>query len=90
MTGTMRAISLGWGVQSFVLCAMSALGELPKADVAIHSDTQHERQATYEFAAQWTFWLEARGVKVVTVVNGGREGTDVVIWGGEFRFPRTP
>lgn len=63
----MRALSLGWGVQSWTLAAMSALGELPTVDVAIHSDTTHERQATYEFAAQWTPWLEARGVRVVTV-----------------------
>lgn len=26
---TMKAISLGWGVQSFTLAVMSALGELP-------------------------------------------------------------
>lgn len=83
----MIAISLGWGVQSFVLAAMSALGELPKVDVAIHSDTTHERQATYEFAAQWTPWLEARGVKVATVINDGREGTDVVIGGREIPIP---
>jgi len=63
----MIALSLGWGVQSFVLAAMSALGELPRVDVAIHSDTTHERAATYAFAAQWTPWLEARGVRVVTV-----------------------
>lgn len=83
----MIAISLGWGVQSFTLAAMSALGELPAVDVAIHSDTTHERQATYAFAAQWTPWLEQRGVKVATVINGGREGTDVVIGGGEIPIP---
>jgi hypothetical protein len=32
------AISLGWGVQSFTLAAMVALGELPPVDVAIHAD----------------------------------------------------
>ena len=63
----MRVISLGWGVQSFALAAMSALGELPPVDVAIHADTTHERRETYEFAAKWTPWLEARGVRVVTV-----------------------
>lgn len=86
----MIALSLGWGVQSFALAAMSALGELPKVDVAIHADTTHEREATYAFAAQWTPWLEARGVHVATVINDGREGTDVVIGGGKFRFPPTP
>jgi len=64
---------------------MSALGELPKVDVAIHSDTTHERSATYAFAAQWTPWLEARGVKVATVVNQARGGTDVVI--GDSKTP---
>lgn len=46
---------------------MSALGELEPVDVALHSDTTWERQATYEFARQWTPWLEERGVRVVTV-----------------------
>ena len=63
----MIAISLGWGTQSFALAAMSALGELPPVDVAIHADTGYERAATYEFAARWTPWLEERGVRVVTV-----------------------
>lgn len=63
----MRIISLGWGVQSFGLAAMSALGVLPPVDVAIHADTTHERGETYAFAERWTPWLEARGVRVVTV-----------------------
>ena len=63
----MRVISLGWGVQSFALAAMSALGELPPVDAAIHSDTTHERSETYAFAEKWTPWLEERGVRVVTV-----------------------
>lgn len=50
-----------------MLAAMSALGELPPVDYAIHSDTTFERAATYAFAAKWTPWLEAHGVKVVTV-----------------------
>lgn len=63
----MRIISLGWGVQSFGLAAMSALGALPKVDYAIHADTSWERAETYAFATKWTPWLEARGVKVITV-----------------------
>lgn len=62
----MNVISLGWGVQSFALAAMSALGELEPA-IAIHSDTRREREETYTFAAKWTEWLEARGVRVITV-----------------------
>lgn len=63
----MRIISLGWGVQSFTLAAMSALGELPPVDAAIHADTTHERSDTYDFAAEFTPWLETRGVRVVVV-----------------------
>lgn len=63
----MRVISLGWGVQSFTLAAMAALGDIEPIDAAIHADTTHERSATYEFAAKWTPWLEERGVRVVTV-----------------------
>jgi hypothetical protein len=63
----MKAISLGWGVQSFTLAAMVALGELEPVDVAIHADTTHERSDTYAFAAKWTPWLQEHGVRVVTV-----------------------
>lgn len=62
----LRVLSLGWGVQSFTLAAMSALGELPKLDVLIHADTTWERQATYEFAAKWQPWLESKGMLVIT------------------------
>ena len=65
----MKALSLGWGVQSFTLAAMSALGDLEPVDVAIHADTTHEASGTYSFAARWTPWLEARGARVVTVVS---------------------
>lgn len=83
----MIALSMGWGTQSWTLAAMSALGELPAVDVAIHSDTQHERATTYAFAQQWTPWLVERGVKVVTVTNDGREGTELVINGNETPVP---
>ena len=33
----MKIISLGWGVQSFTLAAMVALGELEPVDFAIHA-----------------------------------------------------
>ena len=68
-------LSLGWGVQSWTIAAMMALGELPRADYLVHADTTHERQATYEFAEQWTPWLGEHGLDVVTV-TGTR--TDVV------------
>lgn len=83
----MIAISLGWGVQSFTLAAMSALGALPQVDVAIHSDTAHEREATYAFAKQWTPWLEQHGIEVVTVSNKNVRGTQVVISDNETPIP---
>ena len=64
----LRIISLGWGVQSWALAAMSALDELPKIDYAVHADTTHEAEATYAHAKQWTPWLEEHGIKVVTVM----------------------
>lgn len=63
----MKILSLGWGVQSWTLAAMVALGELEPIDFAVHADTTWERKQTYDFASRWTPWLEAHGVKVVTV-----------------------
>ena len=63
----MKVISLGWGVQSWTLAAMVALGEIEPVDYAVHSDTTWEMSYTYEFAKQWTPWLEERGVRVRTV-----------------------
>ena len=60
-------LSLGWDVQSFTLAAMFALGELPPINLAIHADTGHEAQGTYDHARKWTPWLEKRGLSVVTV-----------------------
>jgi len=79
----MNIISLGWGVQSFTLAAMSALEQLPPVTAAVHADTTHERSETYAFAERWTPWLEQRGVKVVTVSNSQRFAT-VDQWGGVF------
>ena len=82
----LRVLSLGWGVQSWTIAAMVALGELPRLDYAIHADTTHEAAETYAHAAKWTPWLEERGVKVVTVrgrrVNVVREG-----WSGSTLIP---
>lgn len=68
----LKVLSLGWGVQSFTLAAMSALGELPKLDVLIHADTTWERQTTYEFARKWQPWLES---KSMLVISGSRLST---------------
>ena len=63
----MKVLSLGWGVQSFTLAAMAALGEIEKPDVAINADTGYESVLTYEFARRWSGWLKDNGIKVVTV-----------------------
>lgn len=65
----MKVLSLGWGVQSFTIAAMVALGELPPIYAALHADTGYEASGTYRFAAKWTGWLEEHGVKVVTARN---------------------
>ena len=65
--GSYTAISLGWGIQSWTIAAMVALGELPMVDAAIHADTTHEKESTYAFAKEWTPWLIEHGVNVVTV-----------------------
>jgi hypothetical protein len=72
----MKILSLGWGVQSFTIAAMVALGDLEPIDYAIHADTTHESELTYQFAARWTGWLEARGVKVITVKAENAEAVD--------------
>jgi len=63
----MKILSLGWGVQSFTLAAMVALGELEQIDAAIHADTTHESSLTYAFAKRWTGWLKSHGLKMVTL-----------------------
>ena len=63
----LKILSLGWGVQSWTLAAMAALGEIPMPDYAVHADTTHEMQGTYQHAEKWTPWLEKHGVKVRTV-----------------------
>lgn len=65
--GALKIISLGWGVQSWTIAAMVALGELPPVNYAVHADTTHEASWTYDFAKKHTPWLEAHGMKVVTV-----------------------
>jgi len=69
MSDKMKLIALGWGVQSFTLAAMVALGELEPIEAALHADTFHESELTYEYARRLTPWLDAHGVRVVTLPN---------------------
>lgn len=73
----MKVLSLGWGVQSFTLAAMSALGEIEMIDVAIHADTTFEALWTYEIANKWTPWLIEHSVNVVTVQQNNPDPLNV-------------
>jgi len=75
MAEPLRILSMGWGVQTWTLASMIALGEMEPVDFMVFADTDHETEGTYAFSQQWTPWLRERGCEVVTV-GGGR--TDVV------------
>lgn len=78
----MKIISLGWGVQSFTLAAMVALGELDPVDAAVHADTYYESSKTYDFRNRWTAWLNNHGVVVVVVVATHEKHKIIDKWGG--------
>ena len=64
---------MGWGVQTWTMAAMMALGEMERPDFIVFSDTQHEAQGTYAFKAKWEPWLQRHGLTTVTV-QGKRTG----------------
>ena len=66
-TEPLSYLSLGWGIQSSALAAMMALGEIPRSDYLIHSDTTHEKEGTYAYAERMIPWLGEHGLDVVTV-----------------------
>ena len=66
-TRALKILSMGWGVQTWTLAAMMAVGEHERADYIVFADTHHEGQATYEFRAKWEPWLGEHGLDVVTV-----------------------
>lgn len=65
-------LSFGGGVQSTTLLALSALGMhgVPKADVAIFSDTKAELPDTYRHITFMSEWAAARHIRVKTVTVG--------------------
>lgn len=75
MTYDLTYISLGGGVQSSALLAMSALGlhGVPKADCAIFADTQAEIGATYAWLDRLTAWAKPHGIDVVRCTKGPLE-----------------
>jgi len=65
-------LSLGAGVQSSTLLALSALGlhGVPKVDAAIFADTQDEPKWVYEHLWQLAEWAEPLGVRIEIVTAG--------------------
>ena len=66
-------LSMGWGVQTWTMAAMMALGEMARPDYIVFADTKHEGQATYEFIRQWAPWLGEHGLNLVEVSSNRTE-----------------
>lgn len=67
---TIRALSLGAGVQSTTLALLAIEGDLPKPDVAIFADTGWEPAAVYRQVDRIAEALTAAGVEFIKVSNG--------------------
>ena len=66
----LKVISLGAGVQSSTMFLMSCSGDLPKADVAVFSDTQGEPPEVYEQLEYLTARGKEAGIKVQIATFG--------------------
>lgn len=63
-----QIISLGMGVQSTALYLMSSMGQLPRADYAIFSDTGKEGAGTYRYLDFLLAWKERNmGIPLVVL-----------------------
>jgi hypothetical protein len=62
--------SMGMGVQSVTMAAMSCLGDLPMPDLSVFADTGWELDETMEYAEWFTRWAAERGLEIVTAKNG--------------------
>lgn len=68
MIEPIRIISLGLGVQSTALYYMSSIGELPRAQVAIFSDTGREKSGTMEYLEILKKWQkENNGIPIIVI-----------------------
>ncbi len=79
-------LSMGWGVQTWTLAAMMALGEHHRADYIVFADTNHEHQATYDFIQEWSPWLSEHGLSLVEV-KGRRTEAVVESWSNSVMMP---
>lgn len=62
----MQVISLGMGLKSVALYLMSSMGQLPRADYAVFSDTGRESTATYTYLHFLKAWQQANnGIKIL-------------------------
>lgn len=64
----LKLLSIGWGVQSWTLAAMSAVGEIEPIDAAIHAPT-FESVKTKDFIKRWSPWLEEHNVTLLVAKN---------------------
>ncbi|MGW3835100.1 hypothetical protein [Streptomyces microflavus] len=70
-TPTLKILSLGAGVQSSSLLALSARGVLPKADFAIFADTGWEPQSVYQHLDRLEREIaEPAGIPILRVSSG--------------------
>lgn len=67
---TIRALSLGAGVQSTTLALLAIEGALPKPDVAIFADTGWEPAAVYRQVDRIAEALTSAGIEFIRVANG--------------------
>lgn len=67
---TIRALSLGAGVQSTTLLLLAAEGHLPKPDIAIFADTGWEPRRVYEHLDRLTAAAADAGIPVIRVSKG--------------------
>lgn len=70
MTGPLRILSLGAGVQSTTVALMAAEGEIPPVDAAVFSDTGWEPDEVYTHLAALEVHLADNGVPVHRVTIG--------------------
>lgn len=66
----LRVLNFGGGTQSSAVLAMSCLGDLPKLDCAIFSDTGWEPVEVYEYVQHMTEYAARFGIPVYTVTKG--------------------
>lgn len=66
---TMNVLSLGMGVQSTALYLMSALGQLPRIDFAVFSDTGREMTETIRYLDWLLEWRNKHNGPEIIVKN---------------------